>query len=142
VAVFYVVMALAGLAVGGLFSAFDAVPARRNRPIAPPQVSWDYTTFLNMVFIAVAAAVYWLHRNRERLGAATEYARDPVCGMQVRRTEAPASAVVDGHRAWYCSDRCRRIHVGSDGEGNDRPARQSPGTGKGRKPLLGPRSRA
>ena len=141
-AVFYVVMALAGLAVGWLFAAFGAVPTRRIRPIAPSHVSWDYTTFLNLLFLAVAVAVYWLHRSRGRFGPEGEYALDPVCGMQVRMSEAAASAVVGGTRVWFCSDRCRRLYAGSGAEGNDRPTTQSPRSGKGRKPLLGPRTRA
>ena len=108
VALFYVVMALAGLVVGGLFSGFGAVPARHVRPIAPAHFSWDYTTFLNLVFIVVAGVVYWLHRNRARLGGDAGLARDPVCGMQVRIPDAPASAVADGETVWFCSDRCRR----------------------------------
>ena len=116
VALFYVVMALAGLAVGGLFAAFGAVPARRTTTIAPAHFSWDYTTFLNLLCIVVAGVLYWLHRHRTRTGGEGT-ARDPVCGMLVRIADEPPSTVVEGRRIWFCSDRCRdrfeAEHLGS-----------------------------
>ena len=51
--------------------------------IAPEHLSWNYTTILNIVFLFVLAAIYWLHRSQERFGGGRDVARDPVCGMQV-----------------------------------------------------------
>jgi YHS domain-containing protein len=51
--------------------------------------------------------LYWTYRNRERLGGGNGYALDPVCGMQVRTGDAPASSSHDGHTIWFCSDHCR-----------------------------------
>ena len=104
---FWAVMSLAGLAVEGLFTLFGAVPAHKTKEIVPTHFAWNYTTFLNIVFLGVFAVLYWLYRNRERLGGGSEHATDPVCGMQVRRRDAPASTVVDGDRLYFCSDRCR-----------------------------------
>ena len=53
------------------------------------------------------AVLYWLYRNRDRLGGGEGYAIDPVCGMQVRTTHAPATATHNGERFYFCSDRCR-----------------------------------
>jgi len=142
VAVFYVVMAVAGLIVGGLFTAAGAVPVRRATPIAPSHFSWDYTAYLNIVFIGVAAAVYWLHRRRHRLAEPEVFARDPVCGMQVRIAEAPASSSsADGAPVWFCSDRCRDRFDERRALGNESGAGPQPGAGKGRNALLGPRDR-
>ena len=104
---FYAVMAAAGLIVEGLFTSLDAVPTRRPEAIVATHFEWNYTTFLNIVFLLVFAALYWLHRNRDRLGGGRGYAIDPVCGMQVRVANAPARASRDGHEYWFCSDRCR-----------------------------------
>jgi hypothetical protein len=67
---------------------------------------WNYTTFLNLVFIGIAGYLYWLYRNRERLGGGAGYATDPVCGMQVQTANAPAGRAHDGHEHWFCSDHC------------------------------------
>lgn len=107
VAVFWLVMAVAGLATGELFGAAGLVPSTRPARIAAEHVSWDYTTFLNIVFLAVFALLYWLHRQRRRLGGGAEHAVDPWCGMQVERANAPATTDVGGERFFFCSDRCR-----------------------------------
>jgi uncharacterized protein len=54
----------------------------------------------------VFGVLYWLYRNRERLGSSGRYALDPVCGMQVEMAHAPAAATRDGQRIYFCSDRC------------------------------------
>jgi uncharacterized protein len=104
---FWAVMSAAGLIVEGLFAAFGAVPHSRPKEIVATHFEWNYTTFLNIVFLGVFALLYWLYRNRGRLGGGSEHATDPVCGMQVRKDNAPASTVVDGGRVYFCSDRCR-----------------------------------
>ena len=75
--------------------------------IASTNFAWDYTTYLNIVFLLVFGVLYFLYRSRDRLGAGATHAIDPVCGMQVRRSNAPAHATVDGESFWFCSDRCR-----------------------------------
>jgi hypothetical protein len=105
---FWVVMAIAGLAVEGLARASGLVPTHRSAHIVPEHLAWNATTYLNLFALAVFAALYWLYRNRSRLGGGAGYATDPVCGMQVRTADAPAAADVAGHRHWFCSDRCRQ----------------------------------
>jgi uncharacterized protein len=104
---FWAVMSLAGLMVEGLFWLFDAVPENRPTDIVATHFQWNYTTFLNVFFLGVFAVLFWLCRNRERFGGGVEYATDPTCGMQVRRSDAPASTIVDGERFYFCSDGCR-----------------------------------
>ena len=103
-ATFYVVMAAAGLIVEGLFSLLGAVPTNRHRDIVTTQFQWNYTTFLNIAFLVLFAALYWLHRTSSR---GDGYAIDPVCGMQVQKANAPAHAVHEGTTYWFCADRCR-----------------------------------
>jgi uncharacterized protein len=104
---FWAVMAAAGLTVEGLFSAAGLIPTHRSVNIAPTHFSWDYTTVLNLVFLGLFGVLYWLYRNRERLGGGAGLAMDPVCGMQVRTADAPARSSFGGEPFWFCSDRCR-----------------------------------
>jgi YHS domain-containing protein/uncharacterized membrane protein YraQ (UPF0718 family) len=106
-AAFWVVMAVAGLATEYLFSWLRLVPASHPAEVVQPSFQWNYTTFLNLVFLGVFALLFWLYRNRQRLGGGSRYAIDPVCGMQVERALAPASVSHGSDTIYFCSDRCR-----------------------------------
>jgi uncharacterized membrane protein YraQ (UPF0718 family)/YHS domain-containing protein len=103
---FWAVMAAAGLIVEGIFSGLDLIPSTRPHDVVHTEFEWNYTTFLNIAFAVVFAVLYWLYRNRERLGGGEGYAFDPVCGMQVRTADAPATRHRDGQQVWFCSDHC------------------------------------
>jgi uncharacterized protein len=105
-AVFWALMATAGLLTELLFRAAGLVPTVRPTTIAPAQFSWNYTTYLNLIFLVLFGLLYWLYRNRDRLGGGDRYARDPVCGMHVEKAHAPASRDHLGVRHSFCSDRC------------------------------------
>ena len=105
-AVFWALMSTAGLITEGIFRAAGLVPTIRPTTVAPAHFSWNYTTYLNIVFLLLFALLYWTYRNRERLGAGGGYAKDPVCGMQVEVVHAPASLRRDGERFYFCSDHC------------------------------------
>ncbi len=107
-AVFWGVMATAGLITEGIFRAAGLVPTTRPTQVAPAHFSWDATTYLNLIFLSLFAVLYWAYRNRDRLGGGKGTAIDPVCGMHVERSNAPASVMVDGRRVHFCSDGCRR----------------------------------
>jgi len=104
--VFWALMSVAGLVTELLFRAAGLVPTVRPVTVAPAHFSWNYTTYLNLIFLVLFGILYWLYRNRERLGGGDRYARDPVCGMQVETAQAPASLVHAGERHYFCSDRC------------------------------------
>ncbi|HEY1830021.1 MAG TPA: permease [Acidimicrobiales bacterium] len=106
-AVFWVLMAAAGLLTGGLFSAAGLAPTTHRATIAVDHFSWDATTYLNIVGLAVFGLLVWLAHNRTRFGGGQQYAADPVCGMQVETMHAPASALHDNQRVFFCSDRCK-----------------------------------
>ena len=53
-ATFYAAMALAGLLVELLFGALGLIPHERNALVIEPSLSWNYTTVLNFVFLALA----------------------------------------------------------------------------------------
>jgi YHS domain-containing protein/uncharacterized membrane protein YraQ (UPF0718 family) len=107
VALFYLVMAAGGLMTEGIFWAFGAIPTNRHVGALTPHFEWNYTTFLNFIFIGVAVAVWWMAKNKARFGGGLGYAIDPVCGMQIRIADAPASSVVGGKTIHFCADRCK-----------------------------------
>jgi len=109
---FWAVMAIAGLAVEGIFALFGAVPTSRPEAVVPEHFTWNYTTFLNFVFLGVFAVLYWLYRSRARLGS-DRYAVDPMCGMQVEKAHAPARVTRDDATFWFCSDHCKEAFVRS-----------------------------
>ena len=106
-AVFWLVMAVAGLATEYLFNAAGLVATGRPAEVVQPSFQWNYTTYLNILFLGVFAVLFWLYRNRERLGGGARYAIDPVCGMQVERRLAPAIVQTGDQTYFFCSDRCR-----------------------------------
>ena len=54
---FYVTMVLAGYVVEFVFSGLGLVPAARTAKVGETGVTWNYTTYLNIVFLLVAAAL-------------------------------------------------------------------------------------
>jgi uncharacterized membrane protein YraQ (UPF0718 family) len=61
---FYATMATAGLAVEFLFQALGIAYPPRNAKVELAHVSWNYTTYLNIVFIALGAALVWRYFRR------------------------------------------------------------------------------
>jgi hypothetical protein len=106
VATFWTVMSIAGLVTQGIFGISGLVPTTRPAQISPSHFEWNYTTYLNIIFLVLFSVLYWAYRHRDHLGGVRGYALDPVCGMQVETARAPATAVLGGERIWFCSDRC------------------------------------
>ncbi len=106
-AAFWLVMAAAGLATEYIFGGLRLIPASHPADVVQPSFQWNHTTYLNLASLVVFAGLFWLHRNRERLGGGIRYAIDPVCGMQVERQLAPGRARRGGQTYSFCSDRCR-----------------------------------
>jgi hypothetical protein len=105
-ALFWLTMSAAGLAVEALFSAAGLVPHARPTQVAATHFQLNYTTALNIMALVALAAMVWLSRHRGRFGGGAGYATDPVCGMQVQTTNAPAARRHNGQTIYFCSDRC------------------------------------
>jgi hypothetical protein len=103
--VFWALMSAAALLTEILFRAAGLVPTNHDVVVAADRFSWNATTWLNLVFLALFGVLWWLHHNRDRYGSNTT-ARDPVCGMQVDVAHATASRAVGEGRVYFCSDRC------------------------------------
>jgi uncharacterized membrane protein YraQ (UPF0718 family) len=63
-AVLYVTMVAAGFAVELLFQAAGIVPTERNAKVEMATVSWNYTTYLNLLFLSLAAVLVWRYFRR------------------------------------------------------------------------------
>jgi uncharacterized membrane protein YraQ (UPF0718 family)/YHS domain-containing protein len=91
----------AALAVQALFDLAGLIPDERPavESITERGVEWNYTTFLNIVFFAVAAGLVALTL---RHGAG-----DPVCGMTVDRVKTPYRSEYAGQTLYFCSAGCK-----------------------------------
>jgi uncharacterized protein len=103
---FWLVMSTAGLVVEGIFGVLGWIPETRPGEVVSTGFEWNYTTFLNIVFLVLFGVLYWLYRNRGRLQGESRYSFDPICGMQVRIADAPAVRHGAGDSVWFCSDHC------------------------------------
>jgi uncharacterized membrane protein YraQ (UPF0718 family) len=55
----YLVMVLAGYIVELIFTPLGLVPTERNATVIETGISWNYTTFLNIAFLILAAVLIW-----------------------------------------------------------------------------------
>ncbi|MGB2875756.1 MAG: permease [Gaiellaceae bacterium] len=119
VGIMFTAMAAAALAVDGIFSGAGLIP--KHRPsidsITGRGISWNYTTYLDILFTIVAAGLVWLTLRRG--------AQDPVCGMTVDRSKALTS-VRNGRTYYFCGPGCReRFEAATEAAraaGSGRPA--------------------
>jgi uncharacterized membrane protein YraQ (UPF0718 family) len=55
--IFYAAMVVAGYIVEFVFGGLGLIPAERAAKVSAAGVSWNYTTFLNIIFLLLAAAL-------------------------------------------------------------------------------------
>jgi uncharacterized membrane protein YraQ (UPF0718 family)/YHS domain-containing protein len=99
VALMFVTMVVAALIVNGLLSAAGLIPTgpRPSRADIFGSVQVDYKLLLNVLGVAVFAALFWLTRRRG--------VTDPVCGMKVDRAKALRKDYMGG-AYYFCSTDC------------------------------------
>jgi YHS domain-containing protein len=105
-AVFWAAMSLAGLATEYLFKAAHLLPTTAHAPVRVTHAGLNYTTVLDVIAAVGFVVLYAMHRAGGR-DAGSAYATDVVCGMQVRKAEAPAQLRYGRQTFFFCSDRCR-----------------------------------
>jgi uncharacterized protein len=98
-ALMFMTMVIAALLVDGIFGALGLVPAgpRPTRADVFGSVQVDYKLALNVIGVAIFAAMLWLTARRG--------ATDPVCGMKVDRGRA-VTKELGGETHYFCSERC------------------------------------
>jgi uncharacterized membrane protein YraQ (UPF0718 family)/YHS domain-containing protein len=99
-ALMFVTMVVAALIVDAAFGVLGLIPSgpRPSRADVFGSIQLDYKLALNVVGLAIFAALFWLTFRRG--------ATDPVCGMTVDRAKA-VTAQVDGRSVYFCSEGCR-----------------------------------
>ncbi len=105
--VFWLVMAISGLVTEEIFKAFSLIPHRHMDFMAMKHFGWNSTTILNFVALLAVGVIYWLYKTQAGDSADSEYAKDLVCGMQVRKADAPAVAELDGVTYYFCMVGCK-----------------------------------
>jgi len=61
---FYAAMVCAGLIVEFLFQGLGLTPTERNAKVVTARVAWNYSTYLNIVFLTLAAVLVWRYFRR------------------------------------------------------------------------------
>jgi hypothetical protein len=56
-ATFYAAMAIAGYLVELIFGVAGLIPEKRHTAVMEEHVTWNYTTWLNIVFLVIAAVL-------------------------------------------------------------------------------------
>jgi hypothetical protein len=108
VALMFVSMIIAALAVDALFSGLGLIPhVRPARGDIFSSVKLDYKFVLNVLATALFAALFALTMRRG--------ATDPVCGMRVDRHKALRSETPQG-TAFFCSEKCRDAYETAAGQ--------------------------
>jgi uncharacterized membrane protein YraQ (UPF0718 family)/YHS domain-containing protein len=99
--IMFAVAAIAALLVDGLFDLAGLIPQERPEieSITEREIGWYYTTFLNILFLLVAAGLVWLTLRRG--------ARDPVCGMAVDRFTTSHRSEHNGQAVYFCGPGCK-----------------------------------
>jgi uncharacterized membrane protein YraQ (UPF0718 family)/YHS domain-containing protein len=105
VALFWAVMALSGLLTQGIFNLLGLTPHHMTMVMATKHWGANATTILNGAALILLGVVMWLHWSKSE--ASTEFAQDPICGMQVRISDAPAHTQVDGVDYYFCMPGCK-----------------------------------
>ena len=105
VALFWAVMSLSGLLTQGIFALFSLTPHRMNMTMTTHHWGANLTTVLNAIALILVGIVFWLHRHKREVSV--EFAQDPICGMQVRISDAPAHTQVDGVDFYFCMPGCK-----------------------------------
>ena len=106
VATLWVAISVGGFLIGEAFSLLSLTPTKRTTFLTHDHFTWNTTAVLNLVALILLLAVVLLYRANK--GQSAEFAIDPVCGMQVRISDAPAHARVDGVDYYFCMEGCKQ----------------------------------
>ena len=116
-AVSYVAMALAGFLIGGAFQLLGLAPTNHNITVFESRPAWNYTSFLDLAFLAVMAVLAWrfvttggIEMIRAHSHGPAQHSspvKDPVCGMTVDPSHAGHTSVHEGHTYYFCSRGCK-----------------------------------
>ena len=116
VALFWFIMSVSGLATEGIFRLIHEVPQRGAIITSGRHVGWNATTFLNLIGLIVLGFILYLYKNPPE-STSSDFAQDPICGMQVRKSDAPASYQLNGEKYFFCMEGCRDTFISKTSSG-------------------------
>jgi uncharacterized membrane protein YraQ (UPF0718 family)/YHS domain-containing protein len=105
IAVFWLVMSASGLITEGIYHLIKFSPSRDVMTMGMTHIGFNRTTFLNSVALLVCALLAWLYFSKSDFN--DEFAKDLVCGMQVRTADAPAIYVHKSKTYYFCMAGCK-----------------------------------
>ena len=105
--IFWLVMSLSGLITEAIFKSLKLIPVANHGMSHANQIGWNYTTILNVLALVLVSWIYWMYRTQIKSGEDQEFAKDWVCGMQVRISDAPANYELNGVTYYFCMPGCR-----------------------------------
>jgi len=108
--IFWLVMSVSGLITEGIFSALKAIPMHMSMSMGDKHFGLNATTILNAVALILAALVYYFYKQPDS-SVDNDFAQDPICGMQVRKSDAPASWLNDGVTYYFCMQGCKDAYM-------------------------------
>ena len=114
--VFWLVMSISGFITELIFIALDQIPEASHKMAHSNEIGLNYTTILDVFALLLIIWVYWMYRNREIEGTNQEFAKDWVCGMQVRISDAPASYELNGKMYYFCMPGCKASFAENPGK--------------------------
>ena len=114
--VFWLVMSLSGFITEMIFIALNQIPKASHKMAHSNEIGLNYTTVLNVFALLLIIWVYWMYRSRKVEGADQEFAKDWVCGMQVRISDAPASFNLNGENYYFCMPGCKESFAADPGK--------------------------
>ncbi len=117
-ALMFVTMVAAALLVNGLFSGSRLIPggARPTRADIFGSIQLDYKLALNVVGVAIFAALFWITARRG--------VTDPVCGMRVDRAKAVRKELA-GETFFFCTEKCLHAFELDPGRRDPGPAEEA-----------------
>jgi hypothetical protein len=117
--IFWFVMSVSGLITEGIFSALKMIPIHKSISMGDKHFGLNATTILNGLALVLAALVYYFYKQRDE-SVDSDFAQDPICGMQVRKSDAPASWSQDGVTHYFCMQGCKDAFIDQVAKGSPR----------------------
>src|ERR1700730_14964100 len=109
-------MAIAGFVIGLIFQALGLTPAHHQVQVFQSRPEWNYTTFLDIGFLVLAAVLGsrfvragvldMLRMMEASPEEKNQMATDPVCGMTVDPATAQHRLEYGGATYYFCSAGC------------------------------------
>ncbi len=112
---FYLTMAAAGYVVEVVFGALGIIPTDRSVAKISEGLSFNYTTWLNLLFLILAAVLVWRFLRTNGLAMLKmmdhpmtgmtdqSLVQDPVCGMTINPMDAAGQSEYRGQTYYFCS---------------------------------------